>query len=63
MPLHNQFLHLPVARLENVEVGCCFEGTFEGQVMDTILRWVEHALDDAEVAKPTKSGRFDAPLK
>ena len=59
MPFHNQLLQPPCRlALENVEVGCCFEGTFEGQVMDTILRWVEHALDDAEVATPTKKRAF-----
>lgn len=39
-------------------MGCCFEGTFEGQVMDTVLRWVEHALEDAGVAKATKKRAF-----
>ena len=59
MPLHNQLLHPPCRlALENVEVGCCFEGTFEGQVMDTVLRWVEHALEDAGVAKATKKRAF-----
>jgi len=59
MSLHNQLLHPPCRiSLENVEVGCCFKGTFEGQVMDTVLRWVEHALEDAEVAKPTKKRAF-----
>ena len=59
MFLHNQLLPPPCRlALENVEVGCCFEGSFEGQVMDTILRWVEHALDEAGVAKPTKKRTF-----
>lgn len=59
MSLHNQLL-VPPCRIspENVEVGCCFEGSFESQVMDTILRWAEHALDDAGVAKPTKKRAF-----
>ena len=59
MSPHNQLLHPPCRlALENVEVGCCFEGTFEGQVMDTVLRWVEHALEDAGVAKATKKRAF-----
>ena len=59
MSLHNPLLNPPCRiSLENVQVGCCFEGTFEGQVMDTVLRWVELALEDAEVSKPTKKRAF-----
>ena len=59
MSLHNPLLNPPCRiSLENVQVGCCFEGTFEGEVMDTVLRWVEHALEGAEVSKPTKKRAF-----
>ena len=59
MSLHNPLLHPPCRiSLENVDVGGCFEGGFEGNVADTLLRWVELALDDAKVTKPSRKRAF-----